>query len=163
GVVRASSTTGGSGQDPRHGVEAATVAGHRQFPLVVFALLALAPAAHAHDVPLNALGTTAGHAQHRGDGTILFRPGATLHTAVPRPCQPSVLLSSLNVLERLPLNAAMTTAHFGADPFYQPLFLQRFDGLTPENELKWENTEPQEGTFTFEAGDRIVNWALANG
>jgi endo-1,4-beta-xylanase len=83
--------------------------------------------------------------------------------AVAPPCQPSILLRGLSVLERLPLNAAMTTAHFGEDPFYQALFPQHFDGLTPENELKWANTEPQKGKFTYEAGDRIVDWAIANG
>jgi endo-1,4-beta-xylanase len=82
--------------------------------------------------------------------------------SVARPCQPSIRLRGVSVLERLPLNATMTTAHFGQDPFYQALFLEHFDGLTPENELKWENTEPQKGQFTFEAGDRIVNWAVAN-
>ncbi|MDX6661865.1 MAG: endo,4-beta-xylanase [Solirubrobacteraceae bacterium] len=83
--------------------------------------------------------------------------------AVARPCQASVLLRGLTVLERLPVNAAMTAAHFGQDPFYQALFPQHFDGLTPENELKWASTEPQQGQFTFEAGDRVVNWAIANG
>ena len=237
-------------------------------------LMILVPAAaEARDVSLNSLGTSAGQAQRRADGTILLRPGATVRTdiavreghgvrvqlerrdrcsanlqvtarlgdqaasrltgrtsrtvsfgltaparttrvslsltqlrdkakdarakkrraqarkrrakakasrrrvrshrarrarprrkvAVAPPCQPSLLLRGLSVLERLPLNAAMTTAHFGQDPFYQALFPQHFDGLTPENELKWASTEPQEGQFTFEAGDRIVDWAIANG
>ena len=91
------------------------------------------------------------------------RPRARRKVAVARPCQPSIVLRGLSVLERLPLNAAMTTAHFGQDPFYQARFTQLFDGLTPENELKWASTEPQQGQFTFEAGDRIVNWAIANG
>lgn len=248
---------------------------NRQFFLSLFFLMLVPAAAEARDVPLNSLGTSAGQAQRRADGTILLRPGATLRTdvavrdargvtvhlqrgdrcranlqvtarlgdqaassrvartsgtfsfslrtptgttplslsltqlrertkgtqarerrarakqrraqaksrakakasrshsprrarsrrkaSVARPCQPSILLRGVSVLERLPLNATMTTAHFGQDPFYQALFLQHFDGLTPENELKWENTEPQAGQFTFEAGDRIVNWAAANG
>ena len=80
-----------------------------------------------------------------------------------RACLPSVLLKGVNVVETIPLGAAMTTVHFGQDPFYQPVFLENFDGLTPENELKWENTEPQQGQFTFAAADQLVNWAIANG
>jgi endo-1,4-beta-xylanase len=252
---------------------------NRQVFFSIFLLMGIPAAAEARDVPLSSLGTSAGQAQRRADGTILLRPGATVRTdlavreghgvtvqlerrdrcsanlqatarlgdraassligrasrtvsfrltapagttrvslsltqlrdkaknarakkrrarakkrrartkargrarasrrrvrshrprrarprrkvAVAPPCQASLLLRGLTVLERLPLNAAMTTAHFGQDPFYQALFQQHFDGLTPENELKWASTEPQQGQFTFEAGDRIVNWALANG
>ena len=80
-----------------------------------------------------------------------------------RACRPSVLLKGVSIVETIPLGAAMTTAHFGQDPFYQQVFLDNFDGLTPENELKWENTEPQQGQFTFAAADQVVNWAIANG
>lgn len=267
------------------------MAGNRQFFVSLLLLMLVPAAAQARDVPLNSLGTSAGKAQRRADGTLLLRPGATVRTdfairdghgvsaqverrdrcstnlqvtarlgdqaasspigrttrtafwgltapagttrvsltltqprdraknartkkrrvraktrgartkargkpnargkakgrgkakaarrpvrsrgprrkrprrkvAAARPCQASVLLKGLTVLERLPVNAAMTAAHFGQDPFYQALFPQHFDGLTPENELKWESTEPQQGQFTFEAGDRVVNWAIANG
>ena len=114
----------------------------------------------------------AGKAKARGKAKAARRPVRSRRprrgrprrkVAAARPCQASVLLKGLTVLERLPVNAAMTAAHFGQDPFYQALFPQHFDGLTPENELKWASTEPQQGQFTFEAGDRVVNWAIANG
>lgn len=37
-----------------------------------------------------------------------------------------------------------------------------FNYVTPENEMKWQNTEPSEGKFTFSSGDAIVNWAQTN-
>jgi endo-1,4-beta-xylanase len=105
----------------------------------------------------------AGSARRRAGSQRRRRPRVRRKVAPAPPCQPALLLRRLTVLERLPLNAAMTTAHFGQDAFYQAQFPQHFDGLTPENELKWSSTEPQQGKFTFDAGDRIVNWALATG
>lgn len=38
-----------------------------------------------------------------------------------------------------------------------------FGSVTPENELKWEETEPEPGRFEFAAADRIVAFAGENG
>jgi endo-1,4-beta-xylanase len=38
-----------------------------------------------------------------------------------------------------------------------------FDSLTPENEMKWEAVEPQPGSFSFGAGDKLVAFAAENG
>ena len=43
------------------------------------------------------------------------------------------------------------------------LVVREFDSLTPENEMKWESIEPQPGRFNFDAGDRLVAFAGANG
>jgi endo-1,4-beta-xylanase len=34
-----------------------------------------------------------------------------------------------------------------------------FSSVTPENELKWERTEPEAGSFSFEDGDQVVDFA----
>lgn len=38
----------------------------------------------------------------------------------------------------------------------------QFNVITPEYELKLDQIAPTEGALTFDAGDRIVDWALAN-
>ncbi len=43
------------------------------------------------------------------------------------------------------------------------LAAREFNYVTAENEMKWQNTEPVEGSFTFSSADAIVNWAQQNG
>jgi endo-1,4-beta-xylanase len=37
--------------------------------------------------------------------------------------------------------------------------LTAFGSVTPENDLKWDKTEPEQGDFDFDAADRIVRFA----
>lgn len=46
---------------------------------------------------------------------------------------------------------------------YRSLLLSHFNSITPENEMKYELTEPEEGRFTFERADRIVALAREMG
>jgi endo-1,4-beta-xylanase len=39
---------------------------------------------------------------------------------------------------------------------------QQFDMVTPGNEMKWDTTEPSNGSFNFSPGDQIVAYAQAN-
>ena len=39
---------------------------------------------------------------------------------------------------------------------------QQFNMVTPGNEMKWDTTEPSNGTFNFSPGDQIVNYATSN-
>src|SRR5262245_7856436 len=50
----------------------------------------------------------------------------------------------------------------GSNPTYRSLAGTEFNQVTPENGMKWENTEPNPGMFTFTQGDAIVNFATAN-
>ena len=40
---------------------------------------------------------------------------------------------------------------------------QQFDMVTPGNEMKWDTTEPSNGSYNFSPGDGIVSWAKAHG
>lgn len=46
---------------------------------------------------------------------------------------------------------------------YAQIAAAEFNFVTPENEMKWDATEPTPGNFNFSAGDRIVDFATRNG
>jgi len=60
--------------------------------------------------------------------------------------------------------AAIAQAHLqnASDPKFAQFGMQQFSGATPENEMKWESTEPTQGTFTFSEADVVVQFAQAN-
>jgi endo-1,4-beta-xylanase len=68
-------------------------------------------------------------------------------------------------------SAAQTGRYFGAaiaagrlgDATYTGIVSREFNAITPENEMKWDATEPSQGRFTYTNGDRILNQALSNG
>jgi endo-1,4-beta-xylanase len=49
------------------------------------------------------------------------------------------------------------------DARYGAVLAQQFSMLVPENELKWDTTEPQEGVYDFRAADELVSFAKAHG
>ncbi|WP_372482498.1 endo-1,4-beta-xylanase [Streptomyces bambusae] len=67
--------------------------------------------------------------------------------------------------------AAQSGRYFGTaiasgrlgDPAYTTIAGREFNSVTPENEMKIDATEPQQGRFDFAAGDRVYNWAVQNG
>ncbi|WP_028508830.1 endo-1,4-beta-xylanase [Ruminococcus sp. NK3A76] len=46
---------------------------------------------------------------------------------------------------------------------FKDILGQHFNSITPENELKYSETEPEEGRFTFEEADKIFDTARALG
>ncbi|MFL5844156.1 MAG: endo-1,4-beta-xylanase [Solirubrobacteraceae bacterium] len=48
-----------------------------------------------------------------------------------------------------------------SDPAYAA-GVRLFRSITPENEMKWQSTEPEPGEFSFAAGDRIAAFARAH-
>jgi endo-1,4-beta-xylanase len=67
--------------------------------------------------------------------------------------------------------AAQSGRYFGTavaagrlgDGTYTSILDREFNSVTPENEMKWDATEPSRGSFNFGAADRIVNRAQARG
>ncbi|MET8539636.1 non-reducing end alpha-L-arabinofuranosidase family hydrolase [Kitasatospora sp. NPDC004799] len=49
------------------------------------------------------------------------------------------------------------------DSTYAGILDREFNTITPENEMKWDSTEPSRGSFTFGPADAIVNHAAAHG
>src|SRR3954451_10985461 len=91
---------------------------------------------------------------------LLALAGTTLLTS-----QPADAASTLGA------QAATAGRYFGAavaagklgDATYGSILDREFNMITPENEMKWDTTEPSRGNFNFAPADRIVSHALAHG
>ncbi|MFI7400538.1 non-reducing end alpha-L-arabinofuranosidase family hydrolase [Streptomyces sp. NPDC049541] len=67
--------------------------------------------------------------------------------------------------------AAQSGRYFGTavaagrlgDSTYGRILDREFNAITPENEMKWDTTEPSRGNFNFGPGDQIVSHATAHG
>ncbi|MEU5738096.1 endo-1,4-beta-xylanase [Streptomyces tendae] len=57
---------------------------------------------------------------------------------------------------------AVAANHLG-EADYAATLDREFSSVTPENEMKWDATEPSRGTFTFGSADRIVDHAQSQG
>lgn len=82
-------------------------------------------------------------------------PQATAGEAVPLPLREVALRAKRHV------GVALATWHFGEGRYAQ-VAGRTFDSLTPENEMKWDSTEPRPGSFDFGAGDSLVAYATEN-
>ncbi|MDH2425324.1 endo-1,4-beta-xylanase [Sphaerisporangium sp. TRM90804] len=68
-------------------------------------------------------------------------------------------------------SAAQTGRYFGAavaahhldEPAYVATLDREFNSVTPENEMKWDATEPVRGSFRYAAADQIVAHARGQG
>ncbi|MET9911742.1 non-reducing end alpha-L-arabinofuranosidase family hydrolase [Streptomyces sp. NPDC006476] len=57
---------------------------------------------------------------------------------------------------------AVSSGRLG-DSTYSTILDREFNVITPENEMKWDTTEPSRGSFNFGPADQIVNHATAHG
>src|SRR5689334_10324537 len=55
------------------------------------------------------------------------------------------------------------TGSMPSNPTIANLAGQQFDMVTPGNEMKWDTTEPSNGSFNFRPGDTIVSFAQSHG
>jgi endo-1,4-beta-xylanase len=58
--------------------------------------------------------------------------------------------------------AAVASSHLTEDQQYANTLDTQFSGVTPENEMKWETTEPARGSFNFAPADTIVSHAQSH-
>jgi endo-1,4-beta-xylanase len=81
------------------------------------------------------------------------------------------LIGPAEAAATLGASAAQSGRYFGTavaagklgDSTYTGILAREFNMITPENEMKWDATEPSQGRFTFTNGDRIVAQAQSNG
>ncbi|MEV5691911.1 endo-1,4-beta-xylanase [Micromonospora globbae] len=85
-------------------------------------------------------------------GTIALAPSASAGTTL-----------AAAAAERGRYFGTAVAANKLSDPVYVGILNREFDMVTPENEMKWDATEPSQNTFTFGNADRIVASAQANG
>ncbi|MFF4497237.1 non-reducing end alpha-L-arabinofuranosidase family hydrolase [Streptomyces sp. NPDC001546] len=105
----------------------------------------------------------------------LTRPRRTVTTALAAAALVAgvvtLLPSSAGAVTPLGTQAAPSGRYFGTavaagklgESAYSTLLDREFNVITPENEMKWDATEPSRGTFTFGSADRIVDHATAHG
>ncbi|HEY3483426.1 MAG TPA: endo-1,4-beta-xylanase, partial [Streptomyces sp.] len=81
------------------------------------------------------------------------------------------LATSAGAATTLGASAAQTGRYFGTavsagkigDSTYVNLLNREFTMVTPENEMKWDATEPNRGQFSYGGGDRVLNQAVSTG
>lgn len=59
------------------------------------------------------------------------------------------------------VGVALSTQHLSSDTSYSTA-AKELNFVTPENEMKWDQIEPQKGQFTWTAADQIVSFATSN-
>ena len=61
------------------------------------------------------------------------------------------------------MGSATLADEFQNDAAYADILRTEFNAVTPGNEMKWDATEPQRGSFSFTRADTVVAKAKANG
>ena len=103
----------------------------------------------------------------------IFTAGAVTVTAMASLALGSTTAAHAALAPGTPLKTLMAangSRYFGSDmtgdllnnTTVTQLQAQQFSMLTPGNEMKWDTTEPSNGTFNFTPGQNIVNYAKAN-
>ncbi len=83
----------------------------------------------------------------------------------------AIVATSASAATTLGASAAERGRYFGAavaanklsDSQYTTILNREFNSVTPENEMKIDATEPQQGVFSFTAANQIVNYATSRG
>ena len=83
----------------------------------------------------------------------------------------TLLANTAEAASTLGAQAAASGRYFGtavpasklSDSTYVSILDREFNMITPENEMKWDTTEPSRGNFNFGPADQIVSHAQAHG
>lgn len=85
--------------------------------------------------------------------------GAAVPAAVADGGPTTLRTASRNLL----IGTAVGLPQLDTDPTYSQILATQFDSVTPENAMKWDTTEPQQGVFNFAPADHIVAFAREHG
>jgi len=85
--------------------------------------------------------------------------GAAVPAAVADGGPTTLRTASRNLL----IGTAVGLPQLDTDPTYSQVLATQFDSVTPENAMKWDTTEPQQGVFNFAPADHIVAFAREHG
>jgi endo-1,4-beta-xylanase len=89
--------------------------------------------------------------------------GTVATLAVPAPAgAAATTLGAAAIQSDRYFGAAVSAGHLG-DSTYVATWDREFNAVTPENEMKWDATEPSRGTFNFAPADQIANHAQSRG
>ncbi len=81
---------------------------------------------------------------------------------LPNPAQAASTLGAQAATSGRYFGTAVAAGRLG-DSTYVSILDREFNMITPENEMKWDTTEPSRGNFNFGPADTIVNHAIAHG
>lgn len=91
------------------------------------------------------------------------RPPGSATTATGTPCDPAVpqtcTLRDLADRRDILIGAAVRPGPLADDLRYAEVLAAEFNSVTPENALKWQSTEADHGTFTWDDADTITRFA----
>ncbi|GIM97395.1 endo-1,4-beta-xylanase [Paractinoplanes toevensis] len=81
------------------------------------------------------------------------------------------MIGTADAASTLGASAAQSGRYFGAaiaagklsNSTYTGILNREFNSVTPENEMKWDATEPSQGSFNYSGGDRILSQGQSMG
>ncbi|AWS42501.1 endo-1,4-beta-xylanase [Streptosporangium sp. 'caverna'] len=88
--------------------------------------------------------------------------GAAFAVALSAPANAGTTLGTSAAEKGRYFGAAVAANHLG-EAQYAATLNREFNMVTPENEMKWDATEPSRGSFNYANADRIVNHAIGQG
>lgn len=89
---------------------------------------------------------------------VLTAPGVAFGAVRPAPAT----LRGLSARTHITIGTAVDVTALGAEADYRTVLNREFTGVTPENAMKWESVEPQQGVFDWSGADAVVANAVAN-